>query len=184
MEYGFSCMGYEVCASLGVKIAEPNKEVYSMVGDGSYLMLHSEFITSIQEGRKINVVLFDNTGFGCIQNLQMSQGIPSFNTEFRFRNEATGRLDGSYIPIDYAKSAEGYGAKTYSVTTVEELRAAVEDARKSKVSTLIDIKVVPGTMTDGYENWWRVGVPEVSEKETVVAAHEKMAAEIAKTKKF
>lgn len=184
MEYGFSCMGYEVCAALGVKMAEPNKEVYSMVGDGSYLMLHSELITSIQEGRKINVVLFDNTGFGCIQNLQQSQGIPSFNTEFRFRNELTGRLDGNYIPIDYAKSAEGYGIKTYKVTTIEELRFAIEEAKKSKVSTLIDIKVVPGTMTDGYENWWRVGVPEVSEKKAVLKAHEKMAMEIAKTKKF
>jgi 3D-(3,5/4)-trihydroxycyclohexane-1,2-dione acylhydrolase (decyclizing) len=184
MEYGFSCMGYEVCAALGVKIAEPNREVYSMVGDGSYLMLHSELITSLQEGKKINVVLLDNTGFGCIYNLQTSQGIPGFNTEFRYRNEQSGRLDGAYIPIDYAASAAGYGVKTYKITTIEELRTAVEDAKNSKVSTLFDIKVLPGTMTDGYENWWRVGVPEVSEKETVLAAHEKMSAEIAKTKKF
>lgn len=184
MEYGFSCMGYEVCAALGVKIAEPNREVYSMVGDGSYLMLHSELVTSIQEGKKINVVLLDNTGFGCIYNLQTSQGIPGFNTEFRFRNEESGRLDGAYIPMDYAASAAGYGVKTYRVTTIEELRAAVEDAKNSKVSTLFDIKVLPETMTGGYENWWRVGVPEVSEKETVLKAHEKMSAEIAKTKKF
>lgn len=184
MEYGFSCMGYEVCAALGAKIAEPNREVYSMVGDGSYLMLHSELITSIQEGKKINVVVFDNTGFGCIYNLQTSQGIPGFNTEFRYRNEESGRLDGAYIPIDYAASAAGYGVKTYRITTIEELKAAVEDAKNSKVSTLFDIKVLPGTMTGGYENWWRVGVPEVSEKETVLEAHEKMSAEIAKTKKF
>jgi 3D-(3,5/4)-trihydroxycyclohexane-1,2-dione acylhydrolase (decyclizing) len=130
------------------------------------------------------VLLFDNSGFGCIQNLQMSQGIPSFNTEFRYRNEASGRLDGGYIPIDYAKCAEGYGAKTYTATNIQELRAALEDAKNSSVSTLIDIKVLPGSMTGGYENWWRVGVPEVSEKRAVLEAHEKMAVEIAKTKKF
>jgi 3D-(3,5/4)-trihydroxycyclohexane-1,2-dione acylhydrolase (decyclizing) len=184
MEYGFSCMGYEVCGSLGAKIAEPDKEVYSMVGDGSYLMLHSELVTSLQEGKKINIVLLDNTGFGCINNLQTSQGIPSFNTEFRYRNQETGRLDGQYMPIDYAKSAEGYGVKTYKVTTIEELREAVEDAKKQTISTLFDIKVLPGTMTGGYESWWRVGVPEVSEKETVLEAHKKMGEEIKKTKKF
>jgi 3D-(3,5/4)-trihydroxycyclohexane-1,2-dione acylhydrolase (decyclizing) len=184
MEYGFSCMGYEVCGALGAKIAEPDKEVYSMVGDGSYLMLHSELVTSLQEGKKINIVLLDNTGFGCINNLQTSQGIPSFNTEFRYRNQETGRLDGQYIPIDYAKSAEGYGVKTYRVTNIEELKEAVEDAKKQTVSTLFDIKVLPRTMTGGYESWWRVGVPEVSEKETVLEAHKKMEEEIKKTKKF
>lgn len=184
MEYGFSCMGYEVCASLGVKIAEPNKEVYTMVGDGSYLMLHSELITSLQEGKKINVILLDNEGFGCINNLQTGQGIPSFNTEFRYRNEATGRLDGASMPIDYAMSARGYGVKTFSVKTIEELREALKEAKKSEVSTLIDIKVLPKTMTHGYDSWWRVGVPEVSEKETVQKVYEEFSVEVEKVKQF
>ena len=184
MEYGFSCMGYEVAGALGVKMAEPDKEVYSMVGDGSYLMLHSELVTSIQEGRKINILLFDNTGFGCINNLQRSQGMPSFGTEFRFRSEETGRLTGEYIPIDFAANARSYGAKTYTVTTVDELKDALEKSRQDSMSTLIDIKVVPGTMTGGYESWWRVGVPEVAQRESVLEAHKLMADEIQKARQF
>lgn len=184
MEYGFSCMGYEVCAALGVKMAEPEKEVYSMVGDGSYLMLHSELVTSIQEGRKINILLFDNSGFGCIENLQNSQGIPSFATQFKFREESTGKLTGDNLPISYAESAKGYGAKTYTATNTEELKKALESAKKDTVSTLIDIKVLPKTMTGGYDSWWRVGVPEVSENPQVLEAHEKSVKEIEKTRKF
>lgn len=184
MEYGFSCMGYEVTGALGVKMAEPDKEVYTMVGDGSYLMLHSELVTSIQEGCKINILLFDNTGFGCINNLQQSQGIPSFGTEFRFRSEETGRLTGDYIPIDFAANARSYGAKAYTVTTIDELKEALARARQDSVSTLIDIKVLPGTMTGGYESWWRVGVPEVTERETVLEAHKRMADEIKKAMKY
>jgi 3D-(3,5/4)-trihydroxycyclohexane-1,2-dione acylhydrolase (decyclizing) len=172
MEYGYSCMGYEISGALGVKLAEPAKEVYAMVGDGSYLMLHSELITSLQEGKKINVILLDNCGFGCINNLQVGNGMGSFVTEFRYRNEESNKLDGALIPIDYALSASGYGVKTYKVRTVEELRAAVEDAKKQKISTLIDIKVLPKTMTSGYEAWWHVGVAGVSKKDTVKNAYE------------
>ncbi len=184
MEYGFSCMGYEVTGALGVKMAEPDKEVYAMVGDGSYVMLHSELLTSIQEGYKINILLFDNNGFQCINNLQRSQGIPAFGTEFRFRSKETGRLTGEYIPIDFAANARSYGAKGYTATTVEELREALEKAKKDTVSTLIDIKVLPGTMTDGYDSWWRVGVPEVAERKEVVEAHKRMEEEIQKARKF
>jgi len=184
MEYGFSCMGYEVCAALGVKIAQPDKEVYSMVGDGSYLMLHSELVTSIQEGHKINVVLFDNSGFGCIENLQNSQGIPSFATQFKFRDPATKRLSGPDMTINYAECAKGYGAKTYTVRSIEELKAAFASAKQQTVSTLIDIKVLPKTMTGGYGAWWRVGVPEVSENPNVVKAYQKFKEEVSKTKQF
>ncbi|CCQ97632.1 3D-(3,5/4)-trihydroxycyclohexane-1,2-dione hydrolase [[Clostridium] ultunense Esp] len=184
MEYGYSCMGYEIAASLGVKLAYPDKEVYAMVGDGSYLMLHSEMITSVQERKKINIILFDNMSFGCINNLQMSQGMGSLGTEFRYRDERTGKLDGPLIPIDYAKSAEGYGLKTYIVKTVRELRDAIEDSKKQDISTLIDIKVLPKTMTDGYESWWRVGVAEVSHKESVQKAHEEMELNINKARKY
>ena len=86
LEYGYSCMGYEIASAVGVKLAEPERPVYSMVGDGAFLMLHSELITARQEGIKITVLLFDNCGFGCINNLQMGQGIASLATEFRFRN--------------------------------------------------------------------------------------------------
>lgn len=184
MEYGYSCMGYEIAGALGVKLAAPDKEVYAMVGDGSYLMLHSELVTSIQEKKKINVIMFDNMSFGCINNLQMSQGIDSFGTEFRFRNKGTGKLDGGLVPIDYARSASGYGVKTYSVKNIEQLREAVEDSKKQEVSTLIDIKVLPKTMTEGYESWWHVGVPEVSENEKVKEAHEDMECNLGKARKY
>lgn len=184
VEYGFSCMGYEVNAALGVKMAEPDKEVYSMVGDGSYMMLHSELPTSIQERQKINVVLFDNMTFGCINNLQIGHGMGSFGTEFRFRNEKTDKLDGGFVPVDFAMNAASYGCKTYKVTTAEELKAALEDAKKQTVSTLIDIKVLPKTMIHGYGDWWRVGQPQVSKSETVRKAYEALKVELAKARQY
>ncbi|MDM5247795.1 3D-(3,5/4)-trihydroxycyclohexane-1,2-dione acylhydrolase (decyclizing) [Lysinibacillus sp. G4S2] len=164
VEYGYSCMGYEVSGALGIKLAEPTKEVYSLVGDGSFLMLHSELITAIQYGKKINIILFDNSGFGCINNLQMDHGGGSYFCEFR-------TYENKILNIDYAKVAEGYGAKTYRVNTVEQLKDALKDAKKQEVSTLIDIKVLPKTMTDGYDSWWNVGVAEVSNRESIQEAH-------------
>ncbi|MDK8266386.1 3D-(3,5/4)-trihydroxycyclohexane-1,2-dione acylhydrolase (decyclizing) [Pseudomonas sp. SORGH_AS199] len=169
LEYGYSCMGYEINAALGVKLAEPEREVYALVGDGSYQMLHSELATSIQERRKINVVLLDNMTFGCINNLQVGHGMGSFGTEFRYRNPETGKLDGDFVPVDFAMSAAAYGCKTYSVRTLEELEAALVDARRQTVSTLIDIKVLPKTMLHGYLSWWRVGGAEVSTSEKIAA---------------
>ncbi|MED4648027.1 3D-(3,5/4)-trihydroxycyclohexane-1,2-dione acylhydrolase (decyclizing) [Bacillus inaquosorum] len=165
LEYGYSCMGYEVSGTLGLKLAHPDREVYSIVGDGSFLMLHSELITAIQYNKKINVLLFDNSGFGCINNLQMDHGSGSYYCEFRTD-------DNQILNVDYAKVAEGYGAKTYRANTVEELKAALEDAKKQDVSTLIEMKVLPKTMTDGYDSWWHVGVAEVSEQESVQKAYE------------
>ena len=166
MEYGYSCMGYEIAGALGSKMAKPERESYAMCGDGSYLMLHSELVTSIQEHKKINVLLFDNSGFGCINNLQMGNGVGNLATEFRYRDD-NGDLLGDLIPIDFAKSAEGYGVKTYTAKTMEELEFALIDSQKQTVSTLIDIKVLPKTMTDGYDAWWHVGVPSVSSNEKV-----------------
>lgn len=165
LEYGYSCMGYEVSGTLGLKLADPTKEVYSLVGDGSFLMLHSEFLTSIQYNHKINVLLFDNSGFGCINNLQMDHGSDSYYCEFRTH-------DNQILNVDYAKIAEGYGAKAYRANTVEELKAALEDAKNQKVSTLIEMKVLPKTMSDGYDSWWHVGVAEVSNKESIQKAYE------------
>ncbi|WCG23357.1 3D-(3,5/4)-trihydroxycyclohexane-1,2-dione acylhydrolase (decyclizing) [Vagococcus lutrae] len=168
LEYGYSCMGYEVAGALGAKLAEPEREVYAVLGDGSFLMLHTELVTALQYKQKINVMLFDNSGYGCINNLQMSNGGGSYNCEFR-------DADHNIMAIDYAKVAEGYGAKTYRVTTRDELIAAIEDAKKQTVSTLIDIKVLPKTMTDGYGGWWNVGVSEISETEAVVQAAQERA---------
>ncbi|MFC3884583.1 3D-(3,5/4)-trihydroxycyclohexane-1,2-dione acylhydrolase (decyclizing) [Bacillus songklensis] len=184
MEYGYSCMGYEVSGAFGVKLAEPNKEVYAMVGDGSYQMLHSELVTSLQEGKKINVVLFDNSGFGCINNLQMGNGMGSFGTEFRYRNNEAGKLNGNIMKIDFAASAAGYGVKTYSVTSIPELKAAIEDAKKQSISTLIDIKVLPKTMTNGYESWWHVGVAEVSASPKMQAAYEDKESNLQKARRY
>lgn len=177
VEYGYSCMGYEVSGALGIKLAEPDKEVYSLVGDGSFLMLHSELVTSIQYGKKINVVLFDNAGFGCINNLQMDNGGDSYFTEFR-------TYDNKILNIDYAKVAEGYGAKTYRAHTLEQLKEAIEDAKKQRVSTLIEVKVLPKTMTDGYESWWNVGVAEVSEKESIQKAYQERQKKLETAKQY
>ena len=184
MEYGFSCMGYEVNAALGAKLACPDREVYALLGDGSYLMLHSELATSVQEGKKINLVLFDNASFGCINNLQMDQGQGNFGTETRLRNPETGALDGPFLQIDYAMNAASYGCKTYKVTSEEQLIAALEDARRQTVSTLIDIKVLPKTMTDGYKGFWRVGSAEVAKNPEVVRIHREMEEELKKARRY
>ena len=177
-------MGYEINAALGVKLAEPAREVYALVGDGSYMMLHSELATSIQERRKINVVLLDNMAFGCINNLQMGNGMDSFGTEFRFRNPDSGKLDGGLVPVDFAMSAAAYGCKTYKVTTVEQLHAALADARAQSVSTLIDIKVLPKTMIHGYLSWWRVGVAQVSTSERTNACAKQLNERLAKARQY
>ncbi len=183
MEYGYSCMGYEIAGALGSKLAQPHREVYAMCGDGSFLMLHSELVTSIQEHQKINVLLFDNSGFGCINNLQMSNGIGNLATEFRFRDE-DGRLLGNLMSIDFAACAAGYGAKTYRVTNMQELDAALEDSLKQEVSTLIDIKVLPKTMTDGYGAWWHVGIAGTSGNGKVRSAFEKKQENLEKARKY
>lgn len=178
MEYGFSCMGYEVSGAFGAALAEPSREVYALVGDGSYLMLHSELVTSLQEGVKMTILLFDNHGFQCIHNLQRGHGSDGFGNEFRYRSKETGRLTGSYMPIDFAMHARSLGAKAYTARTEEELREALLQAREETVTTLIEIKVLPGTNTSGYESWWRVGVPEVSGSAKVAEAYREMADQI------
>lgn len=164
-EYGYSCMGYEVAATLGVKFAEPDNEVYCVVGDSSFQMLHSEIMTIMQERKKVNILVFDNCGFGCINNLEMNHGIGSLATEFRYTDGK--KPCGDLIPVDYAKIAEGYGLKSYTCKTIAELEAALEDAKKQEIACLFDLKVIPKTMTDGYESWWNVGLADVSEKESV-----------------
>lgn len=184
LEYGYSCMGYEIAAAFGAKLAEPNRPVYSMVGDGAFLMLHSELVTARQEGAKITVLLFDNCGFGCINNLQMGQGIASLATEFRFRDGVTGKQDGGFIPINYALIAQGYGLQSYTARTLEELEEALKKAMAEPDSVLIDIKVLPKTMTDGYGAWWHVGIAGCSAYQTVTAAYNEKEAHLAEARKY
>ena len=169
-EYGYSCMGYEVAATLGVKFAEPDNEVYCVVGDSSFQMLHSEIMTIMQERKKVNILVFDNCGFGCINNLEMNHGIGSIATEFRYTDGK--KPCGDLIPVDYAKIGEGYGLKTYTCKTITELETALEDAKKQEKACLFDLKVIPKTMTDGYESWWNVGIATTSSKESVRKACE------------
>ena len=184
MEYGYSCMGYEVAGGLGAKMAMEKGEVYVIVGDGSYLMLHSEILTALKEHVKINIVLLDNSGYQCIKNLQIAHGSAGFGNEFRFREESTGRLTGDFTAVDFKKYAEALGVKAFYAEDADQLSCSLEKARSEPVSTLIEVKVLPGTMTGGYHSWWRVGVPEVSNCKATQESHLEMAREISKARAY
>ncbi|WP_320121854.1 3D-(3,5/4)-trihydroxycyclohexane-1,2-dione acylhydrolase (decyclizing) [uncultured Sphaerochaeta sp.] len=184
MEYAFSCMGYEIAAALGAKIAHPDREVVAIVGDGAYTMLHTELLTSIQEGRKIIVVILDNAGFHCIDNLQHSQGIVHYGNEWKRRESSTGRLTGSSLSVDYAMNAESWGAVGLHADTVQALEAAVKQALQEDRSTVIHCHVSPKSMTGGYESWWRVGTAEISTNPEVEQAWKEMQTEIKKSRQF
>ncbi|WP_312502652.1 3D-(3,5/4)-trihydroxycyclohexane-1,2-dione acylhydrolase (decyclizing) [Lacrimispora sp.] len=171
-EYGYSCMGYEVAATLGVKFAEPESEVYCVVGDSSFQMLHSEIMTIMQERQKVNILIFDNCGFGCINNLEMNHGIGSLATEFRYTDGK--KPSGDLMTVDYAKIGEGYGLKSYTCRTIKELEEALEDAKTQERACLFDLKVIPKTMSDGYESWWNVGIATTSENNSVREAWERV----------
>ena len=184
MEYAFSCMGYEVAAALGVKIAQPEREVVAIIGDGAYTMLHTELLTSIQENKKIIVVVLDNAGFHCIDNLQNSQGIEHYGNEWKVRESETGRLTGASLKVDYALNAQSWGAVGLKANTVTELNEAVEQALKAERSVLIHCQVAPKSMTTGYGSWWRVGTAEVSTNKAVENAWKELEAEIQKVRQF
>jgi 3D-(3,5/4)-trihydroxycyclohexane-1,2-dione acylhydrolase (decyclizing) len=184
MEYAFSCMGYEIAAALGAKIAHPDTEVVAIVGDGAYTMLHTELLTSIQEGKKIIVVILDNAGFHCIDNLQHSQGIVHYGNEWKRREASTGRLTGSSLSVDYAMNAESWGAVGLHADTVQALEDAMKQALQEDRSTVIHCHVAPKSMTGGYESWWRVGTAEVSTNPEVEQAWKEMQAEIKKSRQF
>jgi 3D-(3,5/4)-trihydroxycyclohexane-1,2-dione acylhydrolase (decyclizing) len=184
VEYGFSCMGYEVAAALGARLAAPDREIVAVMGDGAYTMLHTELLTAVQEGLKIIVIVLDNSGFQCIDNLQLSQGITHFGNEWKARDAATGRLEGAAVRVDYAKNAESWGAVGLRAHTPAELEAAVKEALSLKRPVLIDVKVSPKSMTSGYESWWRVGTAQVSGNPEVEAAAQAIAAEAARARQF
>lgn len=165
MEYGFSCMGYEIAGGLGVKMAHPGKEVTVMVGDGSYMMLNSELSTSVMMGLKLNIVLLDNRGYGCINRLQMGTGGANFNNLLKDANIA------AMPDIDFRKHAESMGAIAVKVSTIEELEAAIEAARGHDRTSVFVIDTDPLVTTQEGGHWWDVAVPEVSPRAEVNAAH-------------
>ena len=183
MEYGFSTMGYEVQAALGIKMAEPEREAYALQGDGGYLMLHSELVTSLQENKKINIILFDNHGFQCIHGLQVGQGSEGFGNEFRYREKETNQLNGNYMEMDFAAHARSLGAKGYTANTVGELRDALAKAKQDTISTLIHVKTLPSKVP-GYDSWWRLGVAEVSNSKTVQNAFDNMEDKLNQARKY
>jgi 3D-(3,5/4)-trihydroxycyclohexane-1,2-dione acylhydrolase (decyclizing) len=168
-EYGYSCMGYEIAGALGVKMARPDHEVYAVIGDGSYLMLNHEIVTSLQEDRKITVLLLDNHGYQCIHNLQRSCGSGGFGNEFRERDAQSGRLTGENVTVDFVANARSLGAAAFSAGTAEELVRALEHARAEARTCLIYVPIEPRTPLPGY-SWWDVPVAEESESADVQAA--------------
>ncbi len=184
MEYGYSCMGYEVSGALGVKYAIGDRDVYAMVGDGSFIMLHSELLSAVQEHKKINVCVFNNASFGCINNLQVGHGNDTLCTELRFRGE-DGEHSGRFIPVDFAKIAEGYGCKAFTIHTIDEMKEAIREAKKIEgVPVVFDIRVLPKSMTEGYGSWWRVGDTEVSENPRNLKAYEDHLAHVKDARKY
>ena len=169
LEYGYSCMGYEIPGGLGVKMAAPDREVYVMVGDGTWLMMSSEIVTSIQEGVKLTVILIDNHGFGSIGALSESVGSDGFGTEARRRAE-DGLLSGEHLPVDFAANAASLGAKVIVATTIDEFKDALKQARQNTTTTVIKIETDRYARIGSYEGWWDVPVAEVSENDAVVAA--------------
>ncbi|MGI8897525.1 MAG: 3D-(3,5/4)-trihydroxycyclohexane-1,2-dione acylhydrolase (decyclizing) [Pyrinomonadaceae bacterium] len=172
LEYGNSCMGYEIAGGLGVKMADPAREVYVMVGDGSYLMMSSEIVTSIQEGYKLTIILLNNFGFSSIGGLSQALGSGGFGTDYRTRRAESGQLDGARLQVDFAANAASLGAHVIRATTRDDLQRALEEARREERTTVIVIEVDKEVRVPRYESWWDVPVAEISELETVRRARE------------
>jgi 3D-(3,5/4)-trihydroxycyclohexane-1,2-dione acylhydrolase (decyclizing) len=171
MEYGYSSMGYEIAGGLGAKMAHPEREVYVLVGDGSYLMMAQEIVTSLQEGMKLNIVLLDNHGFSSIGGLSRSCGNEGMGTNYRYRRGA--KYDGEILPVDFEANAASLGAWAVRARTREELQAAIVSARKQPRTSVVVVETSYDDRVPGYESWWDVAVPEVSESESVRAARRK-----------
>jgi 3D-(3,5/4)-trihydroxycyclohexane-1,2-dione acylhydrolase (decyclizing) len=181
VEYGYSCMGYEIAGGLGVKLATPERDVYVLVGDGSYLMLSSEIVTSIQEGLKLTIVLVDNHGFNSIGSLSRALGTEGFGTLYRYRRNGSLGLDGEGdpappLPVDLAANAESLGAHVIRATTIDELRAGLAAAKAETRTVVIAVEVDRYESVPSYESWWDVPVAEVSDAASVRAAREQYEA--------
>ena len=174
LEYGYSCMGYEVAGGLGAKIADPSREVYVMVGDASYLMMSQEIITSVQEGYKLTIVLINNHGYASIGGLSESLGTEGFGTKYLYRNKKTGQLDGAVLPVDLAANAASMGATVIKAKDIKSFRTAIEDAKKNKKTTVIYIETDRAHGVPGYA-WWEVPVAQVSSSKKVKDAFGKLS---------
>jgi len=170
MEYGYSCMGYEIPGAIGAKLADPSREVYVFLGDGTYQMMSSEIVTSVQEGVKIIIVLVDNHGFASIGALSRSLGMSGFGTSYRFRSPASGQLNGDPITVDFAANARSLGAHALKAATLKEFKEALRKAKTLDRTTVIVVETDPAVSVPGYESWWDVVAAEVSEMESVRAA--------------
>jgi 3D-(3,5/4)-trihydroxycyclohexane-1,2-dione acylhydrolase (decyclizing) len=162
VEYGYSCMGYEIAGALGIKMADPTREVFSLVGDGSYLMMAQEIVTAVSEGVKLVVVIVQNHGFASIGSLSESLGSQRFGTSYRYRNPETGLLNGDILPVDLAANAESLGARVLRTKTVEEFRAALHEAKASDMTTAVYVETDPLAPVPSSEGWWDVPVSEVA----------------------
>ena len=172
VEYGYSCMGYEIAASVGIKMAAPDREVFTMVGDGSYLMMAQEIVTAVSEGLKLVIVLIDNRGFSSIGSLSESVGSQRFGTQYRYRDPASGALDGGYLPVDLAANAESLGADVLRTRTIEEFRVALGKAREASRTTVVYIETDPLAPVPSSESWWDVPVAETSALDSTRRARE------------
>jgi 3D-(3,5/4)-trihydroxycyclohexane-1,2-dione acylhydrolase (decyclizing) len=184
LEYGYSCMGYEIAGGLGVKMADPSREVYVMVGDGSYLMMCSEIVTSIQEGYKLNIILLNNHGFGSIGGLSKSVGSCGFGTDYKFRNKSTGELDGDLLGVDFQSNAASMGAHAQVARNLDELGKALEKARSQDRTTVTVMEIDKHQSVPGYESWWDVPVSEVSTMESVRKAREEFERKVKEERIF
>jgi len=167
LEYGYSCMGYEIAGGMGVKMADPSRDVYVMVGDGSYLMMPSEIVTSVQEGVKLIIVLIDNHGFASIGGLSRSVGSAGFGTRYEYRDPLSGQLAGDPLPVDYAANARSLGAEVLQAEDLAALRAALEEAKQRTRTTVIVVQTDREERVPGFESWWDVPVSEASSQESV-----------------
>jgi 3D-(3,5/4)-trihydroxycyclohexane-1,2-dione acylhydrolase (decyclizing) len=173
LEYGYSCMGYEISGALGAKIACPDREIYVMLGDGGYLMMPSEIVTSLQEGYKLCIILINNNGFASIGGLSKSIGSEGFGTKYLFRDPESGKLEGDPLPVDLAKNAESLGAKVYRTSNITSLNEALRNAKNEAHTTVIYIETVPERKMAGYGySWWDVPISEVSTSGAVQEAYE------------
>ncbi len=170
MEYGYSCMGYEIAGGLGVKLAAPDRQVYVLVGDGSYLMMAQEIVTAVQERIPLTIVLLDNQGFASIGGLSEAVGSGGFGTRYRYRDETTGDLDGEMLPVDLAANAASLGAVVYRADSIDRLRDALASARAAAVTSVIVVPVDREARVGGYDSWWDVPIAEVSTEDAVIEA--------------
>jgi 3D-(3,5/4)-trihydroxycyclohexane-1,2-dione acylhydrolase (decyclizing) len=171
LEYGFSCMGYEIAGGLGIKMADPQREVYVLVGDGSYLMMAQEIVTSLQEGYKLNIVLLDNHGFSSIGGLSRSCGNAGMGTSYRYRGKD--KYDGEFLPVDFATNAASLGAWACRARSRGELASALAEGRRQSRTSVVVVETSYDHRVPGYESWWDVAIAEVSEREAVQAARKK-----------